>query len=179
LISPGKILHAGSGDTIIGEMRGGFSERAEEIANLLNRAGIVTRVSGEIRNEVWGKLIVNIGINALSAITRLRNGDLLQYPETRETLRRAVLEAKEIADRKGIRLPFPNPVEKTEEACRLTRHNYSSMLQDVLSQRETEVDFINGAVVCEGAGLGMETPINWMLMSLVKALEKTYSLHLG
>lgn len=179
LISPGKILHAGSGDTIIGEMRGGFSERAEEIANLLDRAGIVTRVSGEIRNEVWGKLIVNIGINALSAITRLRNGDLLQYPETRETLRRAVLEAKEIADRKGIRLPFPNPVEKTEEACRLTRHNYSSMLQDVLSQRETEVDFINGAVVCEGAGLGMETPINWMLMSLVKALEKTYSLHLG
>jgi 2-dehydropantoate 2-reductase len=179
LISPGKILHAGSGDTIIGEMRGGFSERAEEITGLLNRAGIVTRVSGEIRNEVWGKLIVNIGINALSAITRLRNGDLLQYPETRETLRRAVLEAKEIADRKGIRLPFPNPVEKTEEACRLTRHNYSSMLQDVLSQRETEVDFINGAVVCEGAGLGRETPINWMLMSLVKALEKTYSLHLG
>jgi len=42
-----------------------------------------------------------------------------------------------------------------------------------------EVDFVNGAVVCEGAGLGMETPINWMLMSLVKALEKTYSLHLG
>jgi len=42
-----------------------------------------------------------------------------------------------------------------------------------------EVDFVNGAVLCEGAGLGMETPINWMLMSLVKALEKTYSLHLG
>lgn len=179
LISPGKILHAGSGETVLGEMSGGLSERAEVTRALLNRAGIATRVSGEIWNEVWGRLITNVGVNALSAITRLRNGDLLNFPETREILRRAVLEAKGIADRKGIRLPYPDPVEKTEEACRLTRHNYSSMLQDVLGNRETEVDFINGAVVFEGAGLGMETPINWMLMNLVKALEKTYSLRPG
>ncbi len=175
LISPGKILHAGSGETIIGEISGGFSQRAEEIGHVLNRAAIATRVSDEIGNEVWGKLIVSIGINALSAVTRLRNGDLLDCPETREILRGAVLEAKEIADRRGIRLPYSDPVEKTEEACRLTRHNYSSMLQDILGTRETEVDFINGAVVLEGAGLGMETPINWMLMNLVKALEKPHS----
>jgi len=178
LISPGKILHAGSGETVLGEMPGGLSERAEVTRALLNRAGIATRVSGEIWNEVWGRLITNVGINALSAITRLRNGDLLNSPETREIMRRAVLEAKGIADRKGIRLPYPDPVEKTEEACRLTRHNYSSMLQDVLGNRETEVDFINGAVVCEGEGLGIQTPVNRMLMNLVKALEKTYSLRL-
>ena len=178
LISPGKILHAGSGETVLGEMPGGLSERAEVTRALLNRAGIATRVSGEIWNEVWGRLITNVGINALSAITRLRNGDLLNSPETREIMRRAVLEAKGIADRKGIRLPYPDPVEKTEDACRLTRHNFSSMLQDILGDRETEVDFINGAVVCEGEGLGIQTPVNRMLMNLVKALEKTYSLRL-
>jgi len=178
LISPGKILHAGSGETVLGEMPGGLSERAEVTRALLNRAGIATRVSGEIWNEVWGRLITNVGINALSAVTRLRNGDLLNFPETREILRWAVLEAKGIADRKGIRLPYPDPVEKTEDACRLTRHNFSSMLQDILGDRETEVDFINGAVVCEGEGLGIQTPVNRMLMNLVKALEKTYSLRL-
>jgi 2-dehydropantoate 2-reductase len=178
LISPGKILHAGSGETVLGEMPGGVSERAEELAALLSRAGIATRVSAEIENEVWGRLVINVGVNALSAVTRLRNGDLVNFPETREVLRGAVIEAKEIADRKGIRLPYPDPVEKTEEFCLLTRQNSCSMLQDVLAGRETEVDFINGAVVCEGEGLGIQTPVNRTLMNLVKVLEKTYSLRL-
>jgi 2-dehydropantoate 2-reductase len=115
-------------------------------------------------------------MGALTAITRLPNGGLLNYPETREIMRLAVLEAKEIADRKGIQLPYADPVKKTEEACRETRLHYSSMLQDVLASRETEVDFINGAVVREGKGVGVETPVNRMLTNLVKIIEKTYSL---
>jgi 2-dehydropantoate 2-reductase len=174
LIGPGKILHAGSGETVLGEPAGGVSGRAEEMADLLNRAGIATRASAEIGNEVWGRLVINVGVSALGAVTRLRNGDLLNFPETREVLRGAVLEAEKIADRKGIRLPYPDAVEKTEEFCRLTRHNSCSMLQDVLAGRETEVDFINGAVVCEAAGLGMEAPINRTLLNLVRALEKNY-----
>jgi 2-dehydropantoate 2-reductase len=176
LIGPGKILHAGAGETILGESRGGSSERAEKIAGVLTRAGLGTHVSQTIWNDIWGRLIVHVGMSALSAITRLPNGDLLNYPETREIMRRAVLEAKEIANRKGIPLPYLDPVQKIEEACRETRHHYSAMLQDVLASRETEVDFINGAVVREGKGAGVETPVNWMLTDLVKIIEKTYSL---
>lgn len=174
LLRPGCILHAGRGETVIGEMRGGSSPRAEKVAAVFNRAGLPTRVSEEVWNEIWGKLLVNVGINALTAITRLRNGLLMEHPEAREVLRRAVEEAKEVADRKGIRLPYPDAVPKVEKACLASYQNFSSMLQDVLNRRETEVDFINGAVVREGKKLGIATPVNWMLTAIVKTLEKTY-----
>jgi 2-dehydropantoate 2-reductase len=65
-------------------------------------------------------------------------------------------------------------VKKVEDVCRASKANFSSMLQDVLQRRETEADFINGAVVREGEKLGVETPVNRLLTALVKTLEKTY-----
>lgn len=178
LLSPGQILHGGRGETIIGEPRGGRSERGEKIAVALNRAGLPTRVSEEIWNDVWEKLLVNVGINALTAITRLRNGVLLEHPETREILRGAVEEARRVADRKGIRLSYKDAVKKVEDVCRASKANFSSMLQDILNQRETEVDFINGAIMREGEKMGIETPFNRMLTALVKTIEKTYAVRI-
>jgi len=175
LLKPGYILHGGRGDTAIGELSGGRSERAEKVAAVLNRAGFPTHVSAEIWNNVWGKLLVNVGVNALTAITRLRNGVLVEQAEAREILRGAVEEAALVAERKGIQLPYTDPAGKVEDVCRTSKLNFSSMLQDVVNRRETEVDFINGAVVREGKKLGIQTPINWMLTALVKTLEKTYA----
>jgi 2-dehydropantoate 2-reductase len=174
LLKPGGILHGGRGETVIGEMQGTRSERVDRIASAFNRAGFPTRVSAGIQNDVWGKLIVNVGINALTAITRLRNGVLVEHPETREILRRAVEETTRVADQKGVRLPHEDAVKKVEDVCRASKANFSSMLQDVLQRRETEVDFINGAVVREGEKMGVEAPVNRLLTALVKTLEKTY-----
>jgi 2-dehydropantoate 2-reductase len=174
LLRPGSILHGGRGETVIGERQGTRSERADHVASAFKRAGFPTQVSARIQNDVWGKLIVNVGINALTAITRLRNGVLVEHPETREILRRAVEETIRVADRKGIRFPHGDAVKKVEDVCRASKANFSSMLQDVLQRRETEADFINGAVVREGEELGIETPVNRLLTALVKTLEKTY-----
>jgi 2-dehydropantoate 2-reductase len=174
LLAPGHILHANRGDAAIGELSGGRSERAEKIAAVLKRAGFPTHVSAEIWMEVWGKLLVNVGVNALTAITRLRNGVLVEQAEAREILRGAVAEVTLVAERKGIRLPYTDPAGKVEDACRASKLNSSSMLQDVLNRRQTEVDFINGAVVREAERLGIETPVNRLLTALVKTIEKTY-----
>ena len=179
LLRPGYILHGGRGETVVGERRGAGSERAEKVAAVLTRAGFPTRVSTEIWNDVWGKLLVNVGINALTAITRLRNGVLVEHAEAREILRGAVEEGVRVAGRKGIRLPYADAVEEVEEACRASKPNFSSMLQDILKRRQTEVDFINGAVVREGEKLGVETPVNRILTALVKTLEKTYPERVG
>lgn len=179
LLRPGYILHGGRGETVVGEIRGAQSARAEKIVAVLNRAGFPTRVSTEIWNDVWGKLLVNVGVNALTAITRLRNGVLVEHAEAREILRGAVEEGVHVAGRKGIRLPYADAVEEVEEACRASKPNFSSMLQDVLKRRQTEVDFINGAVVREGEKLGVETPVNRILTALVKTLEKTYPERVG
>ena len=173
-LGPGRMLYAGRGETVIGEMRGGPSPRAEKIAAAFNRAGLSTRVSAEVWNDVWGKLLVNAGVNPLTAITRLANGIMVDHESAREIMKGLVEEGKRVALAKGIRLPYTDAVKKVEDACMATRPNHSSMLQDVLAQRETEVDFINGAIVREGERLGVETPVNRTITNLVRTVEKTY-----
>jgi 2-dehydropantoate 2-reductase len=84
-------------------------------------------------------------------------------------------EGMRVALAKGIRLPYTDAGKKVEDACIATKPNHSSMLQDVLAQRETEVDFINGAIVREGERLGIDTPVNRTITNLVRTIEKTYS----
>ncbi|NWF56140.1 MAG: 2-dehydropantoate 2-reductase [Syntrophaceae bacterium] len=175
-LEPGRVRYAGRGETVIGEMRGGPSPRAEKIAATFNRAGLSAHVSEEVWNDVWGKLLVNAGVNPVTAITRLANGILADHEETREIVKGLVEEGERVARARGIRLPYPDAVKKVLDACVATAANYSSMLQDVLAQRETEVDFINGAIVREGEKLGIDTPVNRTLANLVRTIEKTYSL---
>jgi 2-dehydropantoate 2-reductase len=89
-------------------------------------------------------------------------------------MKEAVLEAVRVADVRGIKLPFPDPIERVLEVCRGTADNIASMLQDVLAQRATEIRFINGAIVSEGRRLGIPTPINFTLNCLVEALQDSY-----
>jgi 2-dehydropantoate 2-reductase len=86
----------------------------------------------------------------------------------------AVKEAVAVAHAKNIRLPYPDPFDRVMEVCRDTAENIASMLQDVLKQRVTEVDFINGAIVREGIALGIPTPVNHTLTCLVKTIQETY-----
>lgn len=172
LLEPGKIRHAGSGKTIIGELDGRQSERIEKIVSLFKAAGLETDISDNVMGLVWDKLLVNVGINALTGITKLPNGQLLDHPEIEELLEAAVSEAHEVAKAKGIRLSWPDPVEHTKAVCKATAGNKSSMLQDILNHKMTEIDMINGAVVREGAAAGIPTPVNFVLTNLIRFMQK-------
>ncbi|WP_352396914.1 ketopantoate reductase family protein [Aminobacterium colombiense] len=174
LLGPGKIRHAGQGVTVIGELNGAVDERLRCIGAVLEKGGFDVKLSQNVMGLIWGKLLVNIGINALTAVTGLKNGRLVDFPETDELLRCAVEEAIAVAKGKGISLEVEDPVEHTRNVARLTATNRSSMLQDVSNKRKTEIDVINGAVVQEGERLGIPTPINKVLYNLVSVKEKTY-----
>lgn len=174
LLGDGHVKHAGKGETIIGKSDGKLSGALRDLANILTKAGFDTKVSKDIDSVVWGKLIINVGINALTAITRLNNGMLTEYDESRSLLRAAVQEAAKIVKRKRIKLAYDDPIQKVESVCKATAGNVSSMLQDVLNKKRTEIDFINGAVVRQGKALGIATPVNEVLTNLVKAIEASY-----
>lgn len=171
MLGPGKIRHAGIGKTVIGELNGIKTKRLKEIAKLFNKSNIDTEISDNVLGLIWDKLIVNVGINPLTAITGQCNGELLKHPELEELLVAAVKEAHTIAIRKGIKLSF-EPIEHTKDVCLKTASNRSSMLQDVLKHRQTEIEMINGAIVREGNSLRIETPVNKTLTNLIKFLEK-------
>jgi 2-dehydropantoate 2-reductase len=174
LLGAGHVRHAGKGETIIGKSDGKLSGSLRDLQNVLSKAGLETKISKDIDSVIWGKLVINVGINALTAITRLNNGALTEYEEARSLLRAAVQEAAKIVKRKRIKLAYDDPIQKVESVCKATAANCSSMLQDVLNRKRTEIDFINGAIVRQGKALGIATPVNEVLTNLVKAIEASY-----
>ena len=175
----GHVRHAGFGETIIGRADGRILVHLKDIREIFNKAKIPTRISRDIKSLLWSKLIINVGINALTAITRLNNGRLIEFEGTRNILRLAVTEAVKVAKRKRIKLIYDDAIEKTESVCEATAANISSMLQDALKKKRTEIDFINGAIVRQGQGLGISTPTNAMLVHLVKTIETSYKFALS
>ncbi len=163
LAGPGRVRPAGDGPTHIAG--------PDSLARLFRSAGLDATAVEPARGAslAWGKLAVNAGINALSAILNVPNGELLARPEARALMEQAADEVASVARAKGIALPFADAAAEARRVALATAANLSSMLQDVLRGAPTEIDAINGAVVREGARLGVPTPANETLLRLVAA----------
>jgi 2-dehydropantoate 2-reductase len=176
LLGPGRVCFGGAGATSLGFFGKTSPEAGPALqgaAELFRMAGLEMRVEDDILTQVWNKLLVNVGINALTAMHDCANGELLRKEEALVLLRAAVLEAARVAQAKGIGIA-PDPVARTLAVCRATAGNISSMLQDVRARRQTEIEAINGAVLEEAKRLGIAAPVNAELLAAVKLLEKGY-----
>jgi len=173
LLSPGLVRHGGEGETAIGELHGRETERLRRVAGAFGQAGIAVELSQSVASLIWGKLIVNAAINPVTALLRIRNGQLMARQETRDLIKAIALEGAAVARARHVPLPYDDPVSRVEAVCQLTASNRSSMLQDVDNGKQTEIDHINGAIAREGRALGVPTPVNWTLVQLVKALLPT------
>ncbi|MBC8436440.1 MAG: 2-dehydropantoate 2-reductase, partial [Candidatus Omnitrophica bacterium] len=175
LLEEAKVRYAGKGETVIGRPDGKIPVEMRWIRETFDKAGLEIRFSRDIKGLLWSKLILNAGINALTAITQLKNGRLIEIEGARRILRGAVTEATRIAKRKKIKLIYDDPLAKAEAVCEATANNISSMLQDVLKHKRTEIDFINGVIVRFGQELNLAVPYNSMLLDLVKSIEAGYA----
>ena len=175
MLAPGRIISGTAGkQTIIGELDGALTQRVQEVADLFNRAGLVTTVSDNIFGTMWDKLLVNVATGALSGITRLTYGALYAVPEVKATALAAVAEAMAVARAAGVRLEFTAPSQAWDRAAEgLPADFKASMLQSLEKGSITEVDFINGAVVRWGQRLGVPTPVNAALVGCIKGIERS------
>jgi len=173
LLGPGRVRHAGTGPTYLA-LTPQTEARVRAVAELFSQAGFEVHLSEDLDSTIWGKLVINVGINALTALLRVPNGALVEIEPARAVMRDAVTEAVRVATAKGIQLPYADPLAQVEAVCRATAENRSSMLQDVLRGAPTEIEAINGAVVREGLRVGVETPVNALLVRLIKAVEAGY-----
>ena len=122
---------------------------------------------------LWGKLLVNVGINAITALTDIKNGQILDLEPTRELSRAAIEEAAAVAGAQGIKTR-KDSVGHVFQVAAATASNRSSMGQDVDHCRPTEIDAINGFVVREALRIGLAAPVNRTLTALVKTVEAHY-----
>lgn len=172
MIGPGHVRHAGKGPTYIAGALPKTRGVAEVVA-AFRTAGIDTSRTEDPDALIWGKLVINVGINALAAILRVPNGVLAGAPACEAVMAQAVAEAVAVAEALKIALPFGDPLAHVKEVCRKTAENRASMLQDILRGARTEVGVINGAIVDKGAALGVATPCNRFLSEIIAALEAT------
>jgi 2-dehydropantoate 2-reductase len=171
LLGPGRVRHAGQGLTVFGTASDPAGMMA--LAELFEACGLPSELTDDLDGLIWGKLVANAGINALSALLRVPNGALAATPQARALLERSATEAAAVAAARGVRLPYADPAGHALAVAQATGANRSSTLQDVLRGSPTEIDAINGAVAREGRHLGIPTPVNALLAELVAALEAT------
>ena len=172
-LAPGHVI-AGTRarPTQIGELDGGRTDRVQRIADTFNAAGLDTTVSDSILGTIWDKLLVNVATGALSGITRLPYGQLYQVPELEACALAAVAEAMAVAQASGITLTSTDPRQPWIKAGEGMPSEFkASMLQSLEKGSITEIDFVNGAVVRQGAKCGVPTPVNQALVACIKGLE--------
>ncbi|CVK19112.1 MULTISPECIES: ketopantoate reductase family protein [Sporomusa] len=172
VLGPGRIKPSETGSISIGELDGRITPRLERVVAAFTKAGVEMHTSQNVDSLIWTKLLVNVGINPLGAITLLTNGQLLEHEETKSLQAAAVAEGAAVAKAKGIEFMTENILEHVRGVARGTYNNKASMRQDVERGSRTEVLAINGAIVAEGQKLGIPTPVNETLTKLVKAIEK-------
>jgi 2-dehydropantoate 2-reductase len=173
LLAPGHVIAGLKGkETIIGELDGCVSERAQRIADTFNRAGLEMIVSDNIVGTMWDKLLINVATGALAGITRLTYGGLYDVPEVKQCALAAIAEAIAVATARGVKLSMHDPEEPwIKAAAGLPAEFKTSMLQSLEKGQQTEIDFINGAVVRWGENCGVPTPVNRAIVACVKGIE--------
>lgn len=166
LLGPGRVKAGGEGRISIERhpLLGPFEAA-------LTSAKFDVHVVEDALSLIWGKLVINSAINPLTALLRVKNGDLLERPSAREMMGMLARETAQVAKAEKIDLPFDDPVAAVEEVARKTAANQSSMLQDVVRGAPTEIDAICGAVVKAAQKHNIPTPANWACWQLVKALQ--------
>jgi 2-dehydropantoate 2-reductase len=166
---PGHVRHHGRSELAIGR-----AAASEAIATAFRGAGVPIEISGNVSGVLWAKLIVNCAYNALSAITQLPYGRLVEGAGIPAVMRDIVDECLAVAHAAGVQVAG-DMHKAAERIAQSMPGQYSSTAQDLARGKKTEIDHLNGVVVRKGEALGVPTPANRMLLSLVKLLEAARS----
>ena len=103
------------------------------------------------------------------------DGKLLDFPDCKAIMADLVTEAVKVAEKKGVHLTYSDPLEMVYRVAEKTGGNRSSMLQDFDRKRQSEIEFINGAIVREAEAMDLEVPVNRVLTLLVRALDSVHT----
>lgn len=173
---PGRVVHAGRGDLVIGELPGAANPdpaRVARVAEVFRRAGVACEVSPDVRAALWTKLVVNAAYNAVSALAGARYGAIVDDAGALAVQRDLVAECAAVARADGVALPPPEALTDAVRAVgRAMTGATSSTEQDLARGRPTEIDALNGYVVRRGDALGVPVPVNRAMHALVRLRER-------
>jgi 2-dehydropantoate 2-reductase len=175
-IAPGHIGYDIKGDTWIGPFEPTHTpmDKVEELAGLITRSGMNTVALKDARGAQWTKLIFNASTNPTGALTQLHHGAATRFEPTAQLFNDLIAEGEAVAKKLGIEL-HGDARKLVQKGANAPGKHRASMLQDVLAKRQTEVDFMNGAIVQWGEKMGVATPLNKAMWELIKGIEHSWN----
>src|SRR2546426_3279813 len=166
MAGPGHVRHHGRSELLIGR-----SPASARIAAAFGAAGVPVEVSDDVIGALWAKLVVNCAYNALSAITQLPYGRMVQGDGVPEVMRDVVDECLAVARAAGVDVPR-DLLQAVPRIAETMPGQFSSTAQDLARGKPTEIDHLHGFAGLEGEGLAVPTRGNRGLLALVKLLEE-------
>ena len=168
MAAPGQVRHLGRGELVLGA-----GPASAAIASVLRSAAIPTEISDNVTGALWVKLVLNCVYNPLSAITRLPYGAIASCPglDVAQVMADVVQECQAVAQARGVALPA-DILASTLALAQAMPQQFSSTAQDLARGKRSEIDHLNGFIVRQGAALGIATPVNRLLHTLVRLLEQ-------
>jgi 2-dehydropantoate 2-reductase len=165
VVAPGVVYFGGDGIT--------WFERHPRISplyDLFQKAGLQAGITDDLLSLQWGKLVINSGMNPLTALLRIPNSQLLQEEYVRAIYLDIIQETADVAKSNGINLPYQDAISMAIDVATRTAQNRSSMLQDIENKRQTEIDSITLPIIQAAQKAGVASPLNQMMYRLIKAI---------
>ncbi|MFC1909184.1 ketopantoate reductase family protein [Chloroflexota bacterium] len=166
----------GTGGLKFGPVNGVMSQMIDDVAEIFRKTGIDVFTSDKVQNLIWGKVLQNVPL-ALGTALRITNDEFIVYPHAKELIIKMAQECVDVSKAMGIMLDqFEDPIKTLVDTMQKFHDSGTkpkcSMLQDLESGKKTEIDTINGSIVREGKRLGIATPVNEVMVMLVKIQEE-------
>jgi 2-dehydropantoate 2-reductase len=178
MADPGIVQHNGGGRIVVGTplvddgQAATSSARLDSLVTCLNEAGVPCARSADVRVDLWTKLATNCAYNAISALTGLRYGAIVEHEEACQVMASTTDELVAVARADGVALSPEAAHDAVRKIIDVMPGALSSTAQDLQAGRRTEIDHINGYVVRRGRALGIPTPVNQTLTMLVTLAER-------
>ena len=169
----GKVRHSGHGVTTIGSNLKS-NKHLQTVRRILEDGGFAVTVTDEIQRIIWSKLFVNLSVNTFTAITRSPIGSMINNKYAWDFAEKMICEAVDVAEADGTKFSYMEVLNMVHQVCEDAGKGFSSMSQDVMNHRRTEIDAINGAIVEQAKLYNVPVPYNSLIVSLIHAIEGSY-----
>jgi 2-dehydropantoate 2-reductase len=178
LLAPGQVQWDVKGDTTFSpfEPAPASEDEVAALADACTRGGMPATAVADARPAQWRKVIFNASTNPIGALTGLTHGRVCERPDLRALVTGLVDEGKAVAFAQGIILDA-DPEDLIDHAAKpeVAYNHKASMLQDVEARRQTEIEFLNGGIARFGREVGVSTPLNDTITSLIKGVEASWT----
>jgi 2-dehydropantoate 2-reductase len=171
IVEPGHVHHHGLELIRLGERKGPATPRIEAISEVWRAAGFKVQTYDDVDRLIWEKLICNVSFSGPCSVLGCTIGEVIADPHAWTVASRCGQEAFEVARALDVSLGFDDAGSYVRNFGLKIPGARPSMLLDLMAGRRSEIDFINGAIPRAGREIGVATPFNEVITTLVKAME--------